>query len=108
MIRKLSALQDAQNTAIKIEITPSGNLRYYDAEKPAIKPGQTRGASYVTEYVPNTGEVSSWIESYDHTGTILRVHPKMLNGQPLNSPHYPQTASEILDVFTDSPNIPRY
>ncbi len=29
-----------------------GETRYYGVEKPALNPGLTRGASYVTEYDP--------------------------------------------------------
>ncbi|MCB9497029.1 MAG: RHS repeat protein [Fibrobacteria bacterium] len=92
---KLSALEDAQSTAATTRNLPDGRIRYYDAEAPARTVGPTRGASYVTEYNPNNGNVRSWMESYDQTGNINRVHPKMLNGQTLNSWHFPPTAKEL-------------
>jgi len=32
----------------------------------------TRGASFVTEYNPKTGDVRQWIESYNHSGNVIR------------------------------------
>ena len=43
----------------------------------------------------NTGQVRSWMESYDHFGQVSRVHPKMINGQTVNFIHYPPIGSEI-------------
>ena len=92
---KLSALENAQNTAARTRTLPDGRVRYYGAETPARTAGPTRGASYVTEYNPRTGQVRSWMESYDHAGNVTRVHPKMINGQTVNSPHYPPTGKEL-------------
>jgi hypothetical protein len=93
--KKMSALQDAQKTAAKTVNFPDGRIRYYEAERTAKTEGITRGSSYVTEYNPKTGQVKSWMESYDHKGQINRVHPKMLNGQKLKSLHFPLTGKEI-------------
>lgn len=35
------------------------------------------------------------MESYDHTGHIIRVHPKSINGQPVIGQYYPPTGKEI-------------
>ena len=92
---KLSALENAQQTAARTTTLPDGRIRYYGAETPARTPGPTRGASYVTEHNPSTGQVRSWMESYDQAGNVTRVHPKMINGQPVNLPHYPPTGKEL-------------
>ena len=92
---KLSALENAQQTAARTRTLPDGRIRYYGAETPARTPGPTRGASYVTEHNPSTGQVRSWMESYDQAGNVTRVHPKMINGQPVNLPHYPPTGKEL-------------
>jgi RHS repeat-associated protein len=92
---KLSALEDAQQTAARTRTLPDGRIRYYEAETLASKPGPTRGAAYTTEWDPATGRVRSWMESYNHAGEVTRVHPKMLNGETLNSPHFPPTAREL-------------
>jgi len=92
---KLSALENAQHTAARTRTLPDGRIRYYEAETPARTAGPTRGASYVTEYNPQTGQVRSWMESYDHAGNVNRVHPKMINGQTVNAPHYPPTSKEL-------------
>jgi hypothetical protein len=92
---KLSGLQKAQQTAIKVRNLPDGRIRYYGEEILAHRLGLTRGASYVTEWNFNTGQVRSWMESYNHLGTVNRIHPKMINGQTLNYLHYPPTISEL-------------
>jgi len=92
---KLSALEDAQSSAATTRTLPDGRIRYYGPETPATNPGPTRGASYVTEWDPATGRVRSWMESYDQAGNVNRVHPKMINGQTVNSLHYPPTAREL-------------
>lgn len=92
---KLSALEDAQQTAVRTRTLPDGRVRYYDPEIAARIPGPTRGASYTTEWNPANGNVRSWIESYDQLGNVNRVHPKMINGQTVNRPHYPPTAKEL-------------
>ena len=74
---------------------PNGRVRYYDAERPAITPGSTRGSAYVTEWDPATGRVRSWVESYDHEGNVNRVHPKMIDGYQVDAPHYPATGREL-------------
>jgi filamentous hemagglutinin len=35
------------------------------------------------------------MESYDHSGNVTRVHPKMINGQQVIGPHYPPTGQEL-------------
>jgi filamentous hemagglutinin len=92
---KLSALENAQKSAVRTRSLPDGRLRYYGAETPARTAGPTRGASYATEYNPRTGQVRSWMESYDHAGNTTRVHPKMIDGQTVNAPHYPPTGKEL-------------
>lgn len=37
----------------------------------------------------------SWMESYDHAGNVIRVHPKSINGQPVSAQHYPPTGAEL-------------
>jgi hypothetical protein len=92
---KLSGLQKAQGMPAQTRILPDGRIRYYTMEIPASNIGPTRGASYVTEWNPVTGQVRSWMESYDQLGSINRIHPKMNNGQTLNSFHYPLTGREL-------------
>ena len=93
--KKLSALESAQRSAVKIKTLPDGRVRYYDKERFAKNPGPTRGNSLVTEYNPKTGGVKQWMESYDHNGNINRVHPKSVNGQVVDSIHYPPTGAEL-------------
>ena len=93
--RKLSALEGAQQNAGRVRELPDGRIRYYEAERAARNPGRTRGSSYVTEYNPTNGNVRSWNEAYDQAGNVNRVHPKMHNGQTVNSQHYPPTAREL-------------
>jgi filamentous hemagglutinin len=35
------------------------------------------------------------MESYDHAGDVVRVHPKTINGQRVIGPHYPPTGQEL-------------
>lgn len=93
--RKLSQLQDAQQISARTRVLPDGRIRYYELERLSKSAGPTRGASYVTEYNPLTGKVRGWNECYDHFGNVNRIHPKDLNGQRLQSPHYPPTKSEL-------------
>jgi hypothetical protein len=92
---KLSAIETAQQNAAQVRVLPDGRIRYYTAEVSATKIGPTRGASYVTEWDPKTNTVRSWMESYNQTGDVIRVHPKMINGQAVTSQHYPPTAAEV-------------
>jgi len=92
---KLSGLEKAQKTAARIRQLPDSRIRYYSKEISARKAGKTRGASFVTEYDPNTGRVRQWMESYDHSGKVVRVHPKSVNGQTVMSKHYPPTGREL-------------
>ena len=92
---KLSGLQKAQISAINTRILSDGRIRYYDSFRVAQKPGLTKGASYVTEYNPKTGQVRSWNECYDELGRVIRIHPKTNNGQIIKSLHYPPIAAEI-------------
>ncbi|MDH4554052.1 filamentous hemagglutinin N-terminal domain-containing protein [Pseudomonas sp. BN417] len=92
---KLSGLQKAQQTAAVTRALPDGRIRYYTQEVPARTEGTTRGASFVTEYNPSTGSTRQWMESYDHSGAVIRVHPKSINGQPVSAQHYPPTGAEL-------------
>ena len=92
---KLAALEKAQSNPAFTRILADGRIRYYEPEISARTLGPTRGASYVTEYNPKNGMVRSWIESYDQSGEVNRVHPKMVNGQIIDSQHYPPTAKEL-------------
>jgi len=92
---KLSALENAQATAVRTRVLPDGRIRYYGPEIPARNPGLTRGAGPALEWDPATGRVRLWWESHDQAGNITRVHPKMINGQTVDSPHYPPTGKEL-------------
>ncbi|MDG2916365.1 VENN motif pre-toxin domain-containing protein, partial [Bisgaard Taxon 10/6] len=99
--KKLSALEGAQNSAVKTRILPDGRIRYYEKERLAKTEGPTRGNSFVTEYDPASGRVRQWMESYDHSGKVNRVHPKSVNGQSVNSLHYPPTFKELEEIRND-------
>jgi uncharacterized Zn-binding protein involved in type VI secretion len=92
---KLSGLQKAQQTAATTRTLPDGRIRYHTQEVPARSSGATRGASFVTEHNPKTGQTRQWMESYDHSGNVIRVHPKSINGQPVSAQHYPPTGAEL-------------
>jgi hypothetical protein len=94
LTRKLNALQNVQQGSASNRVLPDGRVRYYGPEVAARTPGRTRGASYVTEWDPSNGFVRSWMENYDAAGNVIRVHPKMLNGQILDSPHIPPLPGE--------------
>jgi len=98
LARKYAALERAQNSAVKTDILPDGSIKYYDEESPARNYGLTRGTAYVTEYNPMTGEVSSSMESYDHSGFVIRIRPKMFNGLELESLHFPPTGNELRKI----------
>jgi RHS repeat-associated protein len=91
---KLRGLEDSQNLVSRI-LDSGGRIRYYTPEVPARNPGPTRGASYVTEWNTSTGQTRSWMESYGQSGEVNRVHPKSVNGQTVDSLHYPPTAREL-------------
>lgn len=93
--RKLKALEKAQKEAAHVRKLEDGKIRYYGPEKPARTPGPTRGRVRVTEHDPKTGQVREWMETYDHSGRVNRVHPKMKDGQVLESQHYPPTGKEL-------------
>ncbi|CUI18079.1 rhs family protein (plasmid) [Candidatus Protochlamydia naegleriophila] len=93
--KKLSQLEQSQQTAARIRELPDDRIRYYGIEKKATNSGPTRGACYVVEYTPHNGQTRGWYECYDHTGNVNRVHPKSINGQTVTSPHYPLIASEL-------------
>ncbi len=92
---KLSGLEKAQQNAATTRQLSDGRVRYYTKEVQARSKGPTRGASFVTEHNPKTGNVRQWMESYDHSGQVNRVHPKSINGQTVNSQHYPPIAREL-------------
>ncbi len=93
--RKLSALEKAQRNAVNTRVLPDGRIRYYNEEALARTPGPTRGRSHVTEWNPKNGDVRIWEETYNHSGQVNRVHPKMKNGDLLDLPHYPPTKADI-------------
>ncbi len=92
---KMRALQKAQNESVTTKEFSDGRLRYYMAEIRSNTPGPTRGSAHVTEYNKITGQVRAWRECYDHQGNINRIHPKMIDGQQINSQHYPPTKKEL-------------
>ncbi|WP_287480853.1 RHS repeat-associated core domain-containing protein [Shewanella sp.] len=92
---KLSGLEKAQQNGVITRQLPDGRVRYYTKEVLARTEGSTRGASFVTEHNPKTGNLRQWMESYNHSGQVNRVHPKSVNGQTVNSQHYPPTAREL-------------
>jgi len=98
LARKYRALEGAQNYSARSKTLSNGRIRYYEEEVLARTTGPTRGSSFVTEYNPHTGDVRTWMESYDHLGNVSRVHPKMYNGQTLNAPHYPPTLKDKLEA----------
>lgn len=69
---KLSGLQKAQQAAAVTKTLPDGRVRYYTQEIPARTEGVTRGASFVTEHNPQTGQTRQWMESYDQSGNVIR------------------------------------
>jgi len=95
LTKKLSQLEKMQISAVRTRLLSDGRIRYYGLEKPASTQGLTRGATNVLEWNPNTGNVRSWYECYDHLGDVNRVHPKSINGQTLSAPHYPPIAAEL-------------
>lgn len=42
-----------------------------------------------------TGNTRMWMESYGHNGEVVRVHPKAIDGKPVDLPHYPPTYKDI-------------
>ena len=53
------------------------------------------GVSFATEFDPKTGSTRQWMESYGHAGEVIRFHPKSINGQPVDTQHYPPTGAEL-------------
>ena len=76
----------------------SDRIRYSTLKVPARTKGVTRGTSYVTEWSSNTGLIRSWMESRNHFGEVIRVHPKVINGKSISFPHYPKTKRELNGV----------
>ena len=95
MGQKMRVLESAQKNAVKTQTFDDSRVRYYKAETPARTPGSTRGAAHVTEHNTKTGQVRSWHESYDHSGSVNRVHMKTINGQHVSAQHYPPTQAEL-------------
>lgn len=60
-----------------------------------LKVESTCGTFLVTERNPTTGRVQQHFESYDQSGNVVRVHPKMIDGIPVSSPHFPPTGKEL-------------
>ena len=95
---KLKALQGSEKGAAKIKQLPDNRIRYYDPEQLAHKTGPTRGGNYVLEYNQKNGHVRTWYDCYDHNGKVVRVHPKMINGEIIESTHYPPTGRELRSI----------
>lgn len=49
----------------------------------------------MTEFNPSTGAARQWMENYDHSVNVIRVHPNSINGQTVNAQHYPPTGKEL-------------
>ncbi|MFI0436163.1 MAG: hypothetical protein ACH350_10670, partial [Parachlamydiaceae bacterium] len=94
--RKLSRLENFQQTSTRARTLPDGRIRYYDAENLSRTVGPTRGACNVVEWNPRTGNVRGWYECHDHLGNVNRVHPKNINGQVISLPHYPPIGTELM------------
>jgi RHS repeat-associated protein len=94
-VNSLRVAESASEKSVSVRTLPDGRIRFYEAEKLAKKAGPTRGASHVTEYNPKTGRTRSWIESYDQNGNVIRVHPKSIDGDQIDLPHYPPTGREL-------------
>ncbi|CBX22325.1 MafB family polymorphic toxin [Neisseria lactamica] len=95
LAKKLSGLEDAQNSASRTKTLPDGRIRYYEAERFARSEGRTRGNSFETEYNRRSGSTRQWTENYDHSGNVTMVHPKSINGQSVTFQHYPPTKQEL-------------
>lgn len=52
------------------------------------------GCTHVTEHNLTSGQVRTWSECYDSQGNVSQVHPKMIDGNILDSQHYPPTKKE--------------
>lgn len=52
----------------------------------------------ISEKLSNAALSRQWMESYNHEGKVNRVHPKSINGQPVNSIHYPPTQKELEEM----------
>ena len=79
---------------VKKRVLSDGRIKEYSKEVPGTTPGPTRGASMVKETSP-TGNTRMWMESYGHNGEVVRVHPKAIDGKPVDLPHYPPTYKDI-------------
>ena len=79
---------------VKKRVLSDGRIREYSKEVPSTTPGPTRGASMVKETSP-TRNTRMWMESYGHNGEVVRVHPKAIDGKPVDLPHYPLTYKDI-------------
>jgi len=97
-------LKRVETKAARTKILPDGRIRYYDIEKASRTPGPTRGACYVTEHNPKTGQVRSWYECYDQQGKVNRVHPYTIDGFDVAGQHYPPTEAEIQSFFNRGEN----
>lgn len=94
--RKLSRLEGIQKIDDQPRTLTDGRIRYYRKETLSETSGPTRGSCHVVEWNKKTGMVRGWYESRDHFGNVNRVHPKFINGQVINSEHYPPTGAELI------------
>ncbi|PPE05311.1 hypothetical protein HCUR_00337 [Holospora curviuscula] len=92
---KFKAVESAQKNAVEVRVLPDQRIRYHAPERASTNPGPTKGAAHVTEYNPKNGQVRSWHESHDQKGNVNRVHPKEVNGQAVDGPHYPLTQKDL-------------
>jgi hypothetical protein len=60
----------------------------------------------VTEWNPATGQIRTWSEGYDQQGNVNRIRPKMIDGQIIETQHYPPTKAD-LESFTEKLGRPK-
>lgn len=73
----------------------NGCVRYSMLEVIARAEVAIRRTYLFTEFNPKTGNTRQWMESDHHSGSVIRVHPKSINGQPVDAQHYPPTGAEL-------------
>ena len=74
-------------TRDRIELQ-DGRIRYYGEADPPRTPGRTVGTAYVHEYDPSADITRGWMESYNANGDVIQVHPKHVNSETVDLPHY--------------------
>ena len=94
--RKLSQRRDAPLHSSYVRNLSDNRVRFYEKEVFSSTQGPTRGSSYVVEVNLRTNNTRAWMECYDHSGNVNRIHPKQINGQELHAQHYPPIAKELI------------